>query len=236
MRFPDQPRILPSSTDVCEAADVAHHLSKLIGAFPSDGKCTDSTRRNSAHRPVHGILGNIETLENNGKKLLGQKTAVPVAQAVILEGAIASRAPTRNRRFDRPGIHKNGDGHWHRLLVNQVIENDRNPESTFWIRVPRTIHEDHQVRGCLFIVLCRDINAVIARCPRKYLRLCKSTSRDRALGHIELHSSCLGVLPKERPRDTQTDGHRQKRLKHIHDHDFSTVSGVQSIEKRRWRL
>ena len=208
VRFPDQPRIFPSSTDVRKAADVTHHFSKLIGAFPSDGKCTDSTRRNSTHRPVHGILGNIETLENDGEKLLGQKTAVPVAQAVILEGAIASRAPPRNRRFDRPGIHKNGDGHWHRLLVNQVIENDRNPESTFWIRVPRTIHEDHQVRGCLFIVLGRDINAVIASRPGKYFRLCKSTSRDRAFGHIGLRSSRLGVLPNERPHDAQTHGHR----------------------------
>ena len=236
LRFPDQPRIFPSSPDVREAANVAHHLAKLIGAFPSDGKCTDSTRRNSTYRTVNGILGNIKALKSDGEKFLDQKTAVPVAQTVILKGAIASLAPTRNCRFDRPGIHKNGDGHWHRLLVNQVIENNRNSESAFWIRVPRTIHEDHQVCGGLFIVLCRDINAVIAGRPGKYFCLCKSTSRDHALGHFGLHDSCSGVLPNERPHDAQTHGHRKKSIKHIHDHDFSTVRGVQSTTKRRSRL
>ena len=72
-----------------------------------------------------GILRDIQPLQRDGQKLIDQEIGVAVAERIVFERPIAAVLGAGLRGGNRAGIHEDGDRHRHRLLMNQIVEDDR---------------------------------------------------------------------------------------------------------------
>ena len=70
--------------------------------------------------------------------------------------------------------------------MNQVVKHDRYAKPALGIRVSATIHEHHQRRRLVSLVLSGHINTVIAIRPRKDFALIERARGDLALRYTRL--------------------------------------------------
>ena len=78
--------------------------------------------------------------------------------------------------------------------MNEVVKHDRHSKPALGIRVSAAIHEHHERRRFVGLVLSRDINAVIALRPRKDLALIERPGCDFPLRHTRLHNAIRMLL------------------------------------------
>ena len=102
------------------------------------------------------LLGNLR------EDLLQQKPRILVADRVVFDTAIGSRLFTMTAGRKRARIDEDSDRDRHLALVNQIVEDDRNTKLAMLIDVTSAVLKHHHAGGRFPIVLCGDVNPVIA--------------------------------------------------------------------------
>ncbi len=194
--FANQAGIRPTAADVCEAADVAQHLTELVRFLPSRGECANAAGRNAAHGPLLRIARHVQTLQRDGKKLPREKPHVTISQRIIFKRTIAPILRTGLRRRNRARIDEHGNCHRHRLLMNQVVEHGRHPKRAVELGVAAAVHKHHQARRLVGRILRGHIDAVVALRAGKDFALGKHAGGNLPLRHARLHLS----IRVDRPR------------------------------------
>ena len=61
------------------------------------------------------------------------------------------------------GIDKNADGHWNFVFCDQVVENNGRAKVSVFTDVGVPVLEDHHGSGGVRLVLCRDVEIILAQ-------------------------------------------------------------------------
>ena len=188
--FANDRRIVVSTANVHETADVAQHFAKRIGALPSDGPSADAAGTDPADSALAGILGEAVAFSDFGKDFFKQKSGVLVGQRVVFKAAIGrTRTPASFFRKCFGGVSrvdKDSDRDWHFTTVDQIVHHDGGPKLSRRVDVGVSILKDHQGSRLGRIVLGREIHRIVTNGACKNLAFADVLA-DFTLRHVRLN-------------------------------------------------
>ena len=159
----DHEWVIVAAADVVEAADMAEDFAKSIGPIPGDGEGADAAGADAADGATFRVVGELIGFADFRENLFDQETGVLIGERVVFEAAIGNGPAAGRGGGLRSGIDEDADGDRHLPGRDQVVEDDWDAEVAFLIDVTRAILEDHHAGGSLAVILCGDVDPVIAR-------------------------------------------------------------------------
>ena len=124
--------------------------------------------------------------DNVGEEFLDDEIRVLVIHCIVFERAIFSYLVAGFRRGNDAGVDEKSHCHWKFTTMDQVVEHDRHAGMTVLAQEPTPVLKHHQVGWLRSVVLCRDVDPVIAFCAWEVFAVRPLGLDNPALGDVGL--------------------------------------------------